>query len=214
MRTRDGTNARPRLEVVQAQPLIDEPVQIRLTGLVPGQQVTVRARMQDDTGRLWASHATFNADGRGAVDVATQRPLAGTYAAIDAMGLFWSMRVDPNEHDDTMFAQAGTVPLQTGLTAEIDGLLSASTTLQRLFVAPTTTRMAVREEGLAGTLFLPTGASTNPGVIVVGGSAGGMHWSEQVAALLANHGYATLALAYFAVWTAPARSGEHPIGIL
>ena len=130
--------------------------------ITPGQQVTVRAQMQDDTGRHWQSHAIFVADERGEVDVATQRPLAGTYADIDAMGLFWSMRLDPSEQEDTGFAKIGTTPLETRITAEIEGTPTASTTFARLFIAPGTVAIPVREQGLAGTLFLPKGAGPFP----------------------------------------------------
>lgn len=56
--------------------------------------------------------------------------------------------------------------------------------LERLFVAPAVKKLAVREEGLAGTLFLPGGNGPHPGVIVVGGSRGGLR--ENQAALPAR----------------------------
>jgi dienelactone hydrolase len=48
---------------------------------------------------------------------------------------------------------------------------------------------------LHGMLFLPNTSGPHPGVLVVGGSEGGM--PRQKAAWLASHGYAALALAYF-----------------
>jgi dienelactone hydrolase len=47
---------------------------------------------------------------------------------------------------------------------------------------------------LVGTLFIPEGGP-HPGVLLLGGSEGGLH--EDDAALLAAHGFAVLALAYF-----------------
>ncbi len=44
----------------------------------------------------WRAHAQFQADEHGVVDVDTQPPLAGTYDQADGMGLFWSMKIDPN----------------------------------------------------------------------------------------------------------------------
>jgi hypothetical protein len=49
-----------------------------------------------------------------------------------------------------------------------------------------------------GTLFQPAGDGPFPTVLVVGGSAGREVFSGQCAALLAGHGYASLALSYFA----------------
>jgi len=56
-------------------------------------------------------------------------------------------------------------------------------------------QIQVREDGLRGTLFLPTGKGPWPGVIVLGGSDGGLPGSD--AAFLAGKGDAALALAYF-----------------
>ncbi|HEY1790089.1 MAG TPA: acyl-CoA thioester hydrolase/BAAT C-terminal domain-containing protein [Verrucomicrobiae bacterium] len=53
----------------------------------------------------------------------------------------------------------------------------------------------VRDDGLRGTLFLPAGKGPWPGVIVLGGSDGGLPGGD--AAFLATKGDAALALAYF-----------------
>jgi hypothetical protein len=52
------------------------------------------------------------------------------------------------------------------------------------------------EDGLLGVSFLPPGDGPHPAVIVLGGSEGGLP-VRSAAPLLASHGYATLALAYF-----------------
>jgi dienelactone hydrolase len=53
----------------------------------------------------------------------------------------------------------------------------------------------VRENGLVGTFFYPAAAGAFPGILMLGGSSGTLR--EQDAAILAAHGYCTLALAYF-----------------
>jgi dienelactone hydrolase len=70
-------------------------------------------------------------------------------------------------------------------------------------------RVEARERGLVGMLFLPLGAGPHPGVIVLGGSSGGMR--EPVAALLASHGCAALALAYFGAEGLPPRLSNIPL---
>jgi dienelactone hydrolase len=62
-------------------------------------------------------------------------------------------------------------------------------------------REVVRENGLFGTLFLPSGKGPHPALILVSGSGGGLN--EPRAALFASHGYAALALAYFNYETLP-----------
>ncbi|GAB3476870.1 acyl-CoA thioester hydrolase/BAAT C-terminal domain-containing protein [Amycolatopsis cihanbeyliensis] len=53
----------------------------------------------------------------------------------------------------------------------------------------------VHEDGLVGTLCTPVDAVTAPGVLLLGGSEGGLH--ERDARMLAAEGFTVLALAYF-----------------
>ncbi len=185
------------IAVAPRQALVDEQVSIRLSGFAPHQRITLHAQMHDDSNELWESDATFTVDNQGRVDVGTQRPLSGTYADADPMGLFWSMTLDPGTRAASPgFRNTGLTPTMMTFTASVDEAPVASATLERLFVAPDVTRVPVRENGLVGTLFHPSDSGPAPGVIVMGGSGGGL--VENSAALLASHGYAALALAYFA----------------
>src|SRR5438128_9172826 len=71
-------------------PMVDEVVNVRITGLTAGSVVTIRGRAHW-FGKAWQGVATFQADDQGAVDLGKQAPLKGTYSGVDAMGLFWSM---------------------------------------------------------------------------------------------------------------------------
>ncbi len=62
----------------------------------------------------------------------------------------------------------------------------------------------VEAEGLVAKLYLPAGEGPHPGVLVLGGSGGGIGWQEDTAAVLAEHGFAALALAYFGMEGLPA----------
>lgn len=64
-----------------------------------------------------------------------------------------------------------------------------------------THREAVGDFGLAGTLFTPADREVSAGVVVLGGSEGGLQ--EQDARLLADHGFAALSLAYFGATGVP-----------
>lgn len=70
-------------------------------------------------------------------------------------------------------------------------------------------RTAIRANGLVGTLFEPDDDGPHPAVLLLGGSEGGLH--EDDAALLATHGYAVLALAYFGMAGVPAHLVEVPL---
>jgi dienelactone hydrolase len=81
--------------------------------------------------------------------------------------------------------------------------LLLSTTVGALAGSPPTLldRTAVSTAGLVGKLYRPSGAEGRlPGVIVLGGSEGGLNPAvSQEARLIARHGYAALQLAYFGV---------------
>jgi dienelactone hydrolase len=64
-------------------------------------------------------------------------------------------------------------------------------------MAPGVTAQPVQENGLAGMLFRPAALAPRPGVLVLGGSGGGLLWADEVAPLLASRGFVALALAYF-----------------
>jgi dienelactone hydrolase len=183
------------INVEPKRSLVDEPISITLSGLEAGQPVTLRASQTDDLGRAWRAHASFTANARGDVDVAEQAPLSGTYADTDAMGLIWSMSLAADEPNQAPFFRKQPTPLPIEFVAEVDDTPVARVAVERLYVADGVERSVVREEGLAGTLFVPPGAGPHPIVITLSGSGGGL--SEGGAALYASHGYAGFALAYF-----------------
>lgn len=189
-----------RLVVEPQESLADAPLSIQLQGLEPGQQVTLHASTLDGWRCSWASWATFVADEEGTVDVNQQAPLAGSYEGVDALGLLWSMTLqDPAESH--LFVKTTATPLTITLNATCDDQVVASARIQRLFAAPGVQRINLEGPDMVGTLFLPSGPGPHPCVILLNGSDGGFH--AHSAALLASHGFAAFALAYFGVENCP-----------
>ena len=155
--------------------LIDEVIPIAVTGLAPGDAVTVRAR-----GGEWSSSATFTADANGTVTVA------------DPMRLFWSAVRDRS-------ARREPPPEMWELTAEVKGAAVARATVQRRVVAENVTITHIRERGLVGEFYAPAGEGKHPAVLVLGGSGGGIPPASGFPGGLASRGYAVFALAYFGV---------------
>lgn len=169
--------------------------------------------------REWSSHARFRTDASGAVDVASTESLDGTYRGISPMGLFWSMRLaDAHANGRAVFAKKDTSPNRVSLEIESRGRIVASEQLERNYLAPGTETRDLRvpatpesngdaqsgaqENALhtIGRLFIPAAAEFRrpcPVVIVLSGSGGGFDLDK--AAVLARHGFATLALAYFGI---------------
>lgn len=70
-------------------------------------------------------------------------------------------------------------------------------------------RRPIEEEGLVGTLFLPSGSTSSPAVIALGGAGGGL--SEGGAETLASEGFAALALSYVGASPLPQELVEIPL---
>ena len=176
--------------------MIDEAVEISISGLRPMQAVTLRM-VASSAGGTWVSSAGFVADGEGRVDLATSPPISGTYFAPDRMGLFWSAARDTV---GTVIAPPGLANAQTvRLTAEVDGALVADAVLVRYLMRPGVRARPVRENGLVATFFQPAGQAPRegfPALLVLGGSECGIRSAEATAAALASHGFAALATAY------------------
>ncbi len=197
-----------RIEAGPADAMYDEPVSIRLADFPPGREVTLRASSVDGLAHRWESAATFVTDARGVADLATQAPRRGSYAVADAMGPLWSMALDSAVVERTPFVNPDTAPVEVALSAELDGKPAAATKLTRRFAAPGVVRSAVCDDGLVAEFFRHEG-ERRPGVIMVGGSNGGL--AIDGPALLASHGYAVLSLGYFAMPGLPANLIEIPL---
>jgi dienelactone hydrolase len=195
MTDEDPRRRDPIIEITPSPALNDRQVAIRLSGVEAHADVTIRARMVDDFERCWESRARFRADARGIVDVAEQSPLSGTYREPDPMGLFWSMHLAGEANQVGPLVKTGLEPTTIIFEADVGGETVASTRHQRRFVDRDIERIHVEDKGLVGTFFLPAGAGPYPAILVLGGSSGGL--DEGRAALLASHGFAALALAYF-----------------
>ncbi|CAO2586873.1 Acyl-coenzyme A thioesterase 6 [Lemmus lemmus] len=176
----------------------DEPLSISVRGLAPEQPVTLRTALRDEKGALFRAHARYRADHHGELDLARAPALGGSFAGLEPMGLLWAM-----EPDRPLWRLIKR-DVQTPFVVELEvldghepdgGRLLARAVHERHFMAPGVRRVPVREGRVRATLFLPPGKGRFPGIIDLFGSGGGL--CEYRASLLAGHGFAVLALAYF-----------------
>jgi dienelactone hydrolase len=189
--------SRIKFDPLLDESLVDQTLAIRIRGLGAGERVNIRLCSAGYADSVLLSHALFVADANGVVDLARQAPVEGSYEGVDAMGLFWSrapIRAAAAPHD----AAAHEDPLTVTLSAVAeDGSAAVARHIKRTFASAEVVSQGVRERGLVGRMFEPAGHGPHPAVLVVGGSNGGLAWSQEMAALLASHGFAALALAYF-----------------
>src|SRR5215203_4955624 len=194
-----------KLRVSPATVKVDEPFAIILKNLSPWQRVTLRALFVDGYDVEWTSMATFRADFGGTVDVARQSPVEGSYTGKDPMGLVWSANSQGASYAISLRPQ----PLF--VTAETEGE-KAGVRIVRNLLTDEIVCSDVREHGLYGRFFRPASGDPVPGVLVLGGSEGGLApYVMREAALLARHGFAALALAYFYLGSLPYRLAGIPL---
>jgi len=195
-----------------ANHIFGTPFSLQATGLGPGEKAELKAGSRDSRGRVWVSQAVFQADDRGVIDAAHQAPLEGDYTDTDILGLLWSMkpenvngnRIPTYSHDE-----------QNGLTVKFTVTdskgKSASAKLRRYYQKPGTRliRVPLEQDGLYGFLYQPVSEGPLPGVIILGGSNGGLYpWLAQA---FASKGYAALTLAYFNYRDLPQELVEIPL---
>ena len=198
-----------RIEAAPADALFDQPLTtLRVTGFPPAHEVTIRATARDDLGNRWESSARFITDSSGSIDLMLAVPHSGDYRTADPMGLFWSMRLDPGVEARSQFMKTGADPVAVTISAELNNQLVASVELTRRYLDNHVMRTDLREDDLVGALYHHD-LEPRPGIILLGGSGGGMSYEHP--ALLASHGYSVLSLAYFAMPGLPADLAEIPL---
>jgi dienelactone hydrolase len=195
------------LEVAPQRVLVDEAAVIRASGLQPDERVTIRAELVDGADDSWESEADFVADAQGMIDVSNQAPVAGSYKEISAMGLVWSMR--PKDKSAKIYRPPKEfAPQAIEFRLVRHGQEIAKAKLEQTSIAENVKQVVVRGT-LHGVLFEPAAGGPYPGVLVVGGSNGGV--PRQLAAWLASRGFAAFALAYFRYEDLPAKLEAIPL---
>jgi dienelactone hydrolase len=176
--------AHPAVAVSPGHALVDQPVDVRVTGLPPHRAVALVATTRDRLGVGWRSRLVFESSRRGVVD--THR----------SMRLFWSTRPTRKSATDLPFS-VPLGPAKVLIRAQIGGRSVASAVFVRRLEAAgvTATDTTLAREGFVGTYYAAPSAAPSPAVLQLGGSGGGH--SGLPAGVLASHGYPTLSLAYF-----------------
>ncbi len=149
---------------------VDQPIHLLLAGALPNERVRLTAWLIDDAGRRWESRAEFTADATGTIDPARDAPLPGNtrYRAVDPMGLFWSMQLNPDDagaHDQ--YLKRELTPTEITIEASAPSLRHiARLRIERHHVPPNATIRAVdgdyQGKTLAGLLFIPARETPDP----------------------------------------------------
>ncbi|XP_063145926.1 acyl-coenzyme A thioesterase 1-like [Candoia aspera] len=180
--------------------VFDEPLAISVEGLRPQQEIILRASLEDERGELFESRAFYRADSDGRLDLRRSPALeGGTFSGLEPMGLLWSLqpqkplrRLVKREVERPFRLELEVLERQGG---SLPDRVLVKDSHERRLLADGVKRIPVREGSIRATLFQPPGKGPFPGIIQVSGTGGGL--PEYSACLMANHGFAILALAYY-----------------
>ena len=192
--------------------LYGEPFSWKVTGLQPGERVTLKADSTDARKNVWASEAVFQADASGTVDVSRQAPVSGSYAEADIFGLLWSMKPPrPDPKKPIAYRHDAVNGWTVDLTAVNSAGTTATTRFRCVYQRPgeALVRVPLEQDGLRGFLYYPAEGGPFPGVIILGGSEGGLF--EGWARAFASNGFAALTLAWFGYPSLPEELVEIPL---
>lgn len=205
----------PRITAQPADALIDAPVRIVLSGFRAAQKVIVRSVTRADSANVVIASGVYFTDQNGAVDLTRDAARSGSYTGIEAMGLLWSGRrvaldsVAREEIPQSAFDPPQ--PYQVSIAALVNDTAVARTSITRRFASANVIEEEVRQGDVVGRLFVPRNVRRPPVVVVLGGSEGGYESSSYTARVLAAHGFAVFAQAYFRAPGLPEELASVPV---
>lgn len=194
----------PILSVHPTRALVDEPFKVLVENLPPASPVTLHSLHYSEDKDYWEAFGHYTSDHRGMVTVAEDVSLGGTYTGKEPMGLLWSMRPEPGSRTGLRLRKRiVTSPMLVHISVYSGHVTEgfrkqpplASVLTERWYMAPGVQRIDIEEKGVRGTLFIPPGPGPFPGLLDMWGGGGGL--LEYRSALLASHGFVSLALEYF-----------------
>ncbi|KAG7236616.1 hypothetical protein INR49_000740 [Caranx melampygus] len=144
----------------KAKCLLDEPVQVKVSGLRSRQVVTLRARSTDERGVEFRSSATYRADEGGEIDLERDPSLSGSYVGVEPMGLVWSMRSNTLHKTFKMTNSLNSHVVRFSVhedEEEGSGRMLAEATNERYLIGNGVVRSPVKEGNFQGVLFTPPG---------------------------------------------------------
>ena len=160
----------------------------------------INAPMNWSENTFWQSEAIFLSDSNGIVSLKNSPSKGGDYIGIRDMGLFESLKavsIVNKKH----IRDLKNLPLNDVVIYKIsvlsDGKLLAKTTFNRFYKNYNINHYDILRDSWQGRLFYEEDKNKKPAIIVLSGSDGGIEKAQNIAMMLSNHGFVTLAISYF-----------------
>lgn len=213
MADKSKTKSEPRLIIEPSRAAIDQRIDIKATGFDPREEISLSVTASDALARDWSIEGYYKADREGVLDLASAPVASRLYHGTDYMHLFSLLRLEPEDMTNGPPVFLSSVDDQHHFVVRAAGTSGrkAEASVRREFLTSSVQYQPVRGKGLWGSFFAPETREPVPGVLVIGGAIGGSLWTERAAALLANSGFAALALTYFSTGDLPENLVEIPL---
>lgn len=186
--------------------LADSPFELIIEHLPPCCQVKVRldldhyyninAPMNLSSQAPWQAEALFYSDDKGILDLSESNP----YHNLSIMELFFKSQPIVCKKAK-LSQQLESIPLNPFYDLKISIFkghsLLGETSVRRYYQLPSISCLDLNFSRAKGRFFYDKTSSQQPAIIVLSGSDGRIEKAQNIAQLLASHGFTTLALAYF-----------------
>ncbi|XP_072163553.1 acyl-coenzyme A thioesterase 1-like [Diadema setosum] len=180
--------------------LSDELLDIRVSGLEPGQEVTLRAYVMSECGRYrFESSAQYVADRSGRVAVQNDPSIGGSYTGVEPHGLLWSMVATDTSKWPRLIKKNIQKPFVYHFrVVDVAGRLLGEASAERWSLADYVDRIPLTHGKAKGCLYLPQQKGNTTLMPVLIDIRGGVPYLiEDRPSLLASHGFATISVDYF-----------------
>jgi dienelactone hydrolase len=206
-----ASNHRVSISISPSTELSDDPVSITVRGLAGGSRVSLGATATDASHVTWTSDASYKVPSNGVLTSGAPA-ISGSYTGVDPMGLLLTMVppscAQPPQGACALGSSAGSefIAPRNGYGVRFTAKVGHSTVATATALRESALSSAVRDsplrpkaDGLYGELLEPvvSPGGRRPGIVLFGGSEGGVAGARYVGSQLAAHGYPVLALAYF-----------------
>jgi len=182
--------------------VLGDPVDIIFDALPDTAPLSLRLDLTDGFGAVWKSEMVLTPNDLVHVEG------TGATKLRDPHRLFWSAELTRTP-DDLPKDQAPNAAVLGTLTLRSGDAVVARTDFKQWIQRSGVSRSDAID-GIVGSLYSPL-HGTGVGVLVLGGSGGGMTWSQQIAAVLASKGHHALGVAYFDARNLPAQADRIPL---
>jgi esterase/lipase len=199
-----------KIKIKNDSDLYGTPFSIHITGLSPGEKVTLSAFSEDASGSEWTTSSDLTATSRGKITLSFDDSSENNPQRIDLYGYLSSLRPADNSNKNYHYDRENGFKIRFIVTNSAGQ--STSSELVRYYSNPEAELLCdtLDVNGLKGFLYYPEGENRSyPGIILLSGAQGGLE--KWLARIIASHGYAVLALAYFNYQGLPESLVEIPL---